>query len=59
MKCSSEANESEQVTYNNGVFKTEGGKYGLYSFSLAIPSENLESYSEDLILKLDYINAND
>lgn len=49
MVCSSDANESEQVTYVNGLFKTKGGKYGCYSFSLEIPAKALETYSEDLI----------
>lgn len=40
------------VNSQNGTYKTSGGHYGMYKFTLTIPKERLHGYSKDLVLKL-------
>ncbi|GMQ57197.1 hypothetical protein AN1V17_15920 [Vallitalea sediminicola] len=51
--------ENRNCTVNSktGTYTTKGGKHGQYSFNIIIPLERL-SYKSDVILNLNYINAN-
>lgn len=57
--CIYENSVSCDVYSKDGRYSTKGGEYGLYSFEVIIPKEQLEGYDQDLTLKLNYINAND
>ena len=46
------------VTSDNKTFHTAGGKYGLYEFTVTIPKERLDEYGKDILLNLNYLNAN-
>ncbi|SEW26783.1 hypothetical protein [[Clostridium] fimetarium] len=46
------------ITSDNGTFHTAGGNYGLYKFTVTIPKERLDEYGKDILLKLNYLNAN-
>ena len=52
-------NKDCQVTSKNGTFTMAGGKYGLYKVTLTIPKERLDEYGSDILLNLNYLNAND
>lgn len=55
--CISEK-QSCSVSSKNRIYKTRGGEYGQYSFSLTIPSERLGQNKSDITLNLNYLNTN-
>ena len=42
----------------DGTYKTQGGKYGSYSFEVTIPKDRLNDFDNDMIIKLNFLNAN-
>ena len=46
------------VSSTDGTYKTKGGKYGSYSFEVIIPKDRLNGFDNDMLIKLDYLNAN-
>jgi len=46
------------VSSQSGTFKTAGGDYGLYKFTITIPKEQLNEYGNDILLNLNYLNSN-
>ncbi|SEW22620.1 hypothetical protein [[Clostridium] fimetarium] len=48
-----------EVNSKNGTFTTAGGNYGMYKFTITIPQERLNEYGKDILLNLNYLNAND
>jgi len=51
-------NKDCDVTSDSGTFHTAGGNYGLYKFTVTIPKERLDEYGDDILLNLNYLNAN-
>ena len=51
-------NKDCDVTSDSGTFHTASGNYGLYKFTVTIPKERLDEYGDDILLNLNYLNAN-
>ncbi len=52
-------NEKCEVASENGVYKTPGGKHGLYQFQLYLSQERLNGFNKDISFNFNYINANE
>ena len=55
--CKYEKNNCD-VTSQNGTYKSAGGDYGLYKFSVTIPKERFNEYGNDILLNFNFLNAN-
>lgn len=52
-------NETCSLKMENGTLQTKGGHYGEYCFKIIIPAGQLGEHANNLILNLNYLNAND
>lgn len=52
-------NEIYNLESENGKFQTKGGNYGEYRFKIVIPVKQNIELKNDLILNLNFLNAND
>ena len=57
--CVYETGEVCTVNGNEEIYSVKGGRYGQYKFQISVPGESLQGYDEDVIIHLNYMNAND